>query len=567
MVNKNDAIILDRLLGQRHKEIAPDIDLDEYFELFVAEQILKDYDPSYDEIKDGNTGDTGDGGIDGIYVFVNGEYVQDGKFKHAIRENILIHLVIIQAKNKSEFEERVIEKLLSVAGDLLDLSSSIDILETFYSPKVIEIGDRFRLAYAGLADRFPDLRVTFCYVNKGSRPTPNMERKARQVEERVKDLFRKAPSSTKNLRISESPIATDGSIGFICLVNLFEYYQFIIDKETKALNQMLFEANVRDWEGDNSVNRKIRESLEESTGEDFWWLNNGVTIIASRATMLAKTIQIENPEIVNGLQTSRAIYNYFSSNEMLHNDNRSLLIRVLVPEKPDSREQVIRATNSQTKVPDEALRSTDRIHRNIEEYLLGYQIFYDRRKNYYKNILKKPVSRIIGIKRLGQAVISVALLRPDDARARPNDWLGNDDRYKLVFSEGYPLGLYFLCAFLLLEVEKILRSDEVGDNYDIRTRRDMVFHILMYVVLTQLGFVPTLNSTELGIDHDNARIKLANAIGNINPTKIPTTAFIDAAHEVLRIFTELGATNKVAKGTELVDKLRYDLEKKLNRRR
>ena len=53
----NDEIILRQLLEERKTERAPAMSEADYFELFTAEQVLKDYDLSYDEIQDGVVGD------------------------------------------------------------------------------------------------------------------------------------------------------------------------------------------------------------------------------------------------------------------------------------------------------------------------------------------------------------------------------------------------------------------------------------------------------------------------------------------------------------------------------
>ncbi len=67
--------------------------------------------------------------------------------------------------------------------------------------------------------------------------------------------------------------------------------------------------------GKNNVNSSISETLHRADDNDFWWLNNGVTVLASEATLVNnRELQIVNPEIVNGLQTSMEIYNYFSEN-------------------------------------------------------------------------------------------------------------------------------------------------------------------------------------------------------------------------------------------------------------
>lgn len=64
----NDIIILDEALKQRQAEIDPAAVPSEFFELFTAEQVLKDHDLLYDEIDSGLVGACGDGGIDAIYM-------------------------------------------------------------------------------------------------------------------------------------------------------------------------------------------------------------------------------------------------------------------------------------------------------------------------------------------------------------------------------------------------------------------------------------------------------------------------------------------------------------------
>lgn len=72
----NDQIILDQVLSQQRQNIAPTLDQATYFGMFAAEQVLKDFDLSYDEIESGIVDGGGDGGIDGFYAFANGELLQ-----------------------------------------------------------------------------------------------------------------------------------------------------------------------------------------------------------------------------------------------------------------------------------------------------------------------------------------------------------------------------------------------------------------------------------------------------------------------------------------------------------
>ena len=121
-----------------------------------------------------------------------------------------------------------------------------------------------------------------------------------------------------------------------------------------------------------------------------------------------RELQIVNPEIVNGLQTSMEIYNYFSENrEALESEKRSILLRIIVPDNEESRDQIIFATKNQTNIPKATLRVTDPIHLQIEMYFKSRGLFYDRRKNYYKNQGHKP-AEIVGVSFLAQCLITIS---------------------------------------------------------------------------------------------------------------------------------------------------------------
>ena len=68
-------------------------------------------------------------------------------------------------------------------------------------------------------------------------------------------------------------------------------------------------------------------------------MNNGVTILASQISLLTnKCLQVLDPEIVNGLQTSREIFNFFSENyEAIGTEKRNILVRIIKPENEDQK--------------------------------------------------------------------------------------------------------------------------------------------------------------------------------------------------------------------------------------
>ncbi len=62
-MSDNDRIVLKNILERNRTELTSDLSESQYFEVFAAEQVLKDFDLSYDEILTGVVGAGGDGGI------------------------------------------------------------------------------------------------------------------------------------------------------------------------------------------------------------------------------------------------------------------------------------------------------------------------------------------------------------------------------------------------------------------------------------------------------------------------------------------------------------------------
>lgn len=72
------------------------------------------------------------------------------------------------------------------------------------------------------------------------------------------------------------------------MAGLTAYNKFIRDDHGN-MRRYLFDSNVRDFLGENRVNQEIMASLEEADSPEFWWLNNGITILATSAIPLGKT--------------------------------------------------------------------------------------------------------------------------------------------------------------------------------------------------------------------------------------------------------------------------------------
>lgn len=552
-MSSNQQIVLQTLVEQKHAELAPEKSISDYFHLFATEQILKDYDLNYDEIERGITEGGGDGGIDSVYTFLNGELIQDDHDITDTKKNALLELIIIQSKFSPGFTEEAIHKCIGSAKDLLDLSKDIESLRTVYNVPLIYNIRLFREQYKKLISKFPKLEISYFYCTKGTDVHPNVQRKISDLERVIHGLFsdatlnfrflkagdlleisRKERTTSKGLVLKDNPISTQDG-GYIAISSLRSYYDFITSEE--KLLKYFFDANIRDYQGGVEVNKGILETLQnKGAEEDFWWLNNGITITATTASYSGKTLTIEDPQIVNGLQTSFEIYHYFTMTRDF-NDERSILIRVITTRSEKSRLKVIRATNSQTKVPLSSLRATEEIHRDLEDYLGMKGIFYDRRKNYYKNE-GRPWDKIVSISYVGQAIMAIVLQEPDYARARPSSLLKDDKDYIRVFNSTYPIEIYYKCIQILKLVEHSLRNSTY--NFSITQIGDIKFHVSHYLTCLITNKEKPRPDEIIGIDIDS-----------ISPITISR-----AIDEVFVLYDSLGGTNAVAKGKEMVTELK-----------
>ncbi|MFK0114524.1 AIPR family protein [Streptomyces sp. NPDC090994] len=511
-MTSNDLVLIDQLLKQRQQERVTPLADDKAFEVFACEQAVTLGELSLEEIEAGVLGGGDDGAIDGVYVFLGEQLLMEDSevlgedFKATtVERGTRLTLWMVQAKTTPSFTETALDLVSSSARRLLDLSASEEDLRQLYNDSVVERVGRFRTALRALATRHPKIEIRFSYVTRGDTETVNAKVliKVRDLESQFSrvmsgavgkvellgaaELWKRAnsaPSYTLTLPFQES--ITHGT-SHIVLVKIRDYLAFLRD-EDGSLRRHIFDWNVRDYQGEVEVNREIRASLVDDNAPQFWWLNNGVTIVCSRVSTVGKEHSLDDVQIVNGLQTSHTLHRTLE--ELAVSDaehpalERLLQVRVLVTGDASVRDKVIRATNRQTSVPVASLHATDEIQRQIEKYFLENDWFYDRRKNYYRN-QGRPAGRVVSIPLLAQAVMAMGLSQPHNSRSRPSSLLKDDTDYKRIFSADIPLNVYLWLARTQSEVDSFLSSEAAGAPAAERT--NLRFHLAMLAVAELLG--------------------------------------------------------------------------------
>ena len=543
-----------------HKDRYPALSPSDAFERFAVRQILKNADLSDDEIESGILGGGDDGGADGMYFFVNRGLIQDET--DLPEEALAAELIIIQAKLETGFSEIAVTKLEAFAKDLLDHSRDVDGM-IHLKVEVREAIRRFRDFYTKILASQHSMAVTFAYATKSDQPAnPKVEKRAEALTKYVKQQLsdakvavdywgaqrllasaRRTANTTSTLDISKQFTADDGSA--VCLVKLGSLAALLRDEHGDMRRSML-EPNVRDYAGPkNPVNKLIRQSLEQTTAPEFWWLNNGVTVLASKCAVVGNKVVIEKPEVVNGLQTSYEIFQFFKS-QPEKADARNVLVRIIVPPDEQVRSKIIRATNSQTPINEVSLRATDPIHFDIEEKFRLYGLFYERRKGEYRE-LKKPVDQIVSIQTLARAVIALLLRQPNNAYATPGRVLKAD--YEKVFAETHNRDMFISCMLIQRQVDKYLTAR--GD--DLKSVRSIIRYYVSMAVACKL-----LKKSKAPTDKDLA--SLSGAVAKPIDQKI----LDECTDLVLAAYKTHGETETAAKGPEMRQTILKELGASLN---
>ncbi|MEX2305997.1 MAG: AIPR family protein [Pirellulales bacterium] len=486
---QNDLILLDSLLSKAAPHYGQGLDEGEVFELFCFDQLLKDYELQIDELESGWVDSGDDGGIDGFFVFLNERLLNVAIDEEFAPKTPHFDVWIISSKRGQTFRQSPLNSLMASLPELFDLGKSEDDITYPFEQTILDVRDTFTRSYINLAGSRPTLRIHVVYASRGDATmvAPNISSRGNQLQAALQALFsncqtvvtfvgaselleialrRKAYSL--RLKFIENPISREQT-NYVLLSRLSDYCEFVTDEEG-ALRRYLFEANVRDYMGSVPVNRDIASTLSANPQQekvDFWWLNNGITILASFATIAGKEISLENVQIVNGLQTTESIFSYFKASNQVK-DDRAVLVKIIVAEDPEIRDRIIKATNYQNPVELASLRATEKIQRDIEQYLADHGWYYDRRRNFYKN-QGMPAERIVSMTYLASCVRAVALRDPLRARRQRPKFMRVDSQYKQVFDDRWPLDVFVKSLEIVraaeggMRTKKLFRNTTFGD--------------------------------------------------------------------------------------------------------
>jgi AIPR protein len=492
-------------LADRAADLDPEIDP---FEFFAAEQFLKDFNLSDQDIATGVVGRSLDGGCDAMFFLLGGKFFnQDRPIPQ--ERHVTVQLIFIQAKRHDGFSYKAVDAFEALTDDLLDIFRPPEKHRRVYHDKLLDKIRQFKSVYQQLTA--PRIVLDYYYVTcLDVSEDEDCRKSAERIVDTAKSHFARAevhpfnfinaakfytqlyerPAFEKKLQCIDYMDCTEG---YTCIARLSDFYNFIKGDKGELIERM-FDDNVRGFQLDTRVNESILASLRHPKEKpEFWLLNNGITVLSPETEMLGgKLLRICDPQIVNGLQSSRQIFDYYKAGEDVPvPDTRRIIVRVIQNKDEKTREEIIRATNNQNPMPAEALYTTFRVHKQLESFIEDQGFFYERRKGYWRD-KRKPIAKIITALSLVQAVVAIILERPDVAKGRPRDYINDKDkRYKIFGHDDYDdsktmpkeveqlrpfdLDVYLKCWRIIKRIDKFLSNPTL--RIDNEAKRNIVYYL------------------------------------------------------------------------------------------
>jgi hypothetical protein len=396
--------------------------------------------------------------------------------------------------------------MLATVQELFDLSIDAADLKGAYSSALLKARSLLVSVYEKLAITNPKLNLSFAYCSRGDTTEIGESVRARSEQIRLAaasffsdatatfifmgateliERYRRVKQFTLELPFQDHLAGPAG--GYILIAQLADYYRFICDEQGN-LRRYLFDSNVRDYLGANKVNLDIAASLEDESGPDFLWLNNGITILATNAVISGgKNMMMQDIQVVNGLQTTESIYRHFHAGST-RSSNRTLSIKIIVSGDERLRDEIIRATNNQSAIEQAGLHATDKIQRDIEQILERHDFYYERRKNYYRNI-GRPLERFVTPMYVAAGYVAVILKQPARAARLKSRFMRNQERYEQVFSDKAPIEVWpRLVALLKVAERQMLHPQQSHGERALKTWRRLIALLYAAKVCGRMSF-------------------------------------------------------------------------------
>ncbi|MBF0541563.1 MAG: AIPR family protein [Nitrospirae bacterium] len=455
------------------------------FERFVNHAILSTHQPdafSADEelLDKVCVGGPNDMSIDGLAIKLNGLFMKSindiddiiEKFKRAS-----VEFIFIQSKHSPKFNTGEFNNFVSGVRDFLNedhLQPMNDRIKSFLEMKEHLLDENTVIMW----ENNPSVRLYYVTMGKWN-DSPHQIALAEQLKKDLGESYvepvihfidseslKKICDSNENKfdasinTIDTMPLTHVEGVDNSCIALCYadEFTKLIITDD-KIIRKSLFEDNVRDYQGMNSVNSEIEQTIKNDP-EKFIILNNGITIVCDEYKPSNRTITMKNPQIVNGCQTSHVIHQVFIKG--IDVSKIPLNIKIISTKNLDVINQIVRGTNRQNIVYDEAFETTKKFHKDLEEFFDAYpqsivKIYYERRSKQYNHDPRIKQIQKINLRILTQSFIAMFLDKPHIAHRHESKLL--KEFSNSIFQEQHSRLPYFVAALTFYLLESYFRNN------------------------------------------------------------------------------------------------------------
>lgn len=431
-----------------------------------------------------NIGGDGTLGIDGFALILNRQVIDSKSelddFLKSHKE-ITAEMVFVQAKTSRGFEVKefgnfgwavndfISEKpRIKWTGAAAEKIALLDLL--FKNTHLLKGKPKCHLYYATLATHVPSAdmhaKVSETHENINSENLFSSIKidllDASAIQARYKKIgqaIEKSFEFPSRVTLPEISGVTESYLGVVDAPTIIR----LITNEDDELLPNVFYDNVRDYQGENNVNKEISATLKTADKSAFVVLNNGVTIVAESISTTRERFTIENYQIINGCQTSHVLY----QNRDALDANVRLPLKLISSKDQNLTAKLIRSTNRQTEVKEQDLLAFSAFQKTLEEFYKTFtddkqRLYYERRSKQYS---AKPIEkkRIVDKTTQIKAIASFNFDKPNMATRYFGVLFGEFG--SSLFRDGHSHLPYYTAAYTLFNLDRLFRKGQIDSKY------------------------------------------------------------------------------------------------------
>lgn len=499
----------------RHEQSLPsDMSDADQFELFATYcAVSSSYDEEFDTVSLSVGGD-GDLSIDGIAIIVNGVVISSADEAADLLEMnafLDVKFVFVQAKSGTSFSGQEVGAFFDGVEEFFAENPALPVNDAVQAAR--DVMNWIYTKSVSFKKQRPTVELYFVTTGQWTGDTyltSLIEQKKKRLEDlqlfgtvtmrpwgsaEVQAAFHRSKNNvtvefnfTSRVTLPDIEGVSEAYLG---VLPVSEYLALVTD-DAGNIRKPLFYDNVRDFQGDNAVNREIKATLDDPTGQRrFVILNNGVTLVARDLKTTGNKFAVSDYQIVNGCQTSHVVFN----ERQAISDDACIPIKVIATADEDIISSIITATNRQTEVTADDLFAMSSFQKKLESLYESYpakkKLYYERRSKQYASV--DGIEKVRIIDKTQQVRAFAAMFLDDPHRAvRYYSELRSQVGTK-IFNEAHQLEPYYVSAYAYYKLEFLFRNNQLPAYY--KPARYYLLMIFRYLVAS--GDMPQFTANKM----------------------------------------------------------------------